>query len=279
MAGTMQDIPYRLQGGAQPTISTTPDGFIAAAPQSEDVHRSCLQFNGISDSARLPTDRNLGISNKWSVMLWVLPTQLVPVSTETLFEIHNLASSVDNANSFQIDIESSGDLVFRVFGNGGTVFKNFQITSTESGLAGVDGWFFNGEWSQIVVTWDGSDLNMYRNGYLMNQDMTAVTDLAGNQTNTNRSISIGSRVDNSNFFTGFMHSASYWSAALTQGAVRQIWNHGCGSTFNLNIGVEDYGPPVHDIRTLEAWWQLGKDLTDPVRDWSGNPNDLAVFVP
>ena len=63
MAGTMQDIPYRLEGGAKPTISTTPDGFVEAAPQSEDVHRSCLEFNGVADSARLPTDQDLGIGN------------------------------------------------------------------------------------------------------------------------------------------------------------------------------------------------------------------------
>ncbi len=277
MAGTMQDIPYRLQGGAKPTISTTPDGFVEAAPQSEDVHRSCLQFNGAGDSARLATDQDLRIANEWSVMLWVLPSQPEPLDTETLFEIHNLASPGDDANSFRIDIESPGTLVFRAFSSGGTTFKRFQIDSLESGLSGVDGWFFSGEWSQIVVTWDGSDFNMYRNGYLMNPDMTVVTDVAGTQTNTNRSISIGSRVDLTNFFTGFMHSASYWSEALTQGAVRQIWNQGCGSTFNLNIGVEDYGPSTHDIRTLEAWWQLGKDLTAPVMDWSLNSKDLAVF--
>jgi microcystin-dependent protein len=77
-----------------------------------------------------------------------------------------------------------------------------------------------------------------------------------------------------------MHSAAYWSEALPQGAIRQIWNHGCGSTFNLNIGVEDYGPAPaepYNVRTLEAWWQLGKDLTAPVTDWSGNAKDLAVF--
>jgi microcystin-dependent protein len=203
----------------------------------------------------------------------------VPASTETLFEIHSLDSPGDDANSFRIDLESSGTLVFRAFTSGGVSFKRFQIASIETASAGVDGWFFSGTWSQIVVTWDGADFNMYRNGYLMNPDMTAVSDLAGVQTNTNRSISIGSKVDLSDFFTGFMHSASYWSEALTQGAIRQIWNHGCGSTFNLNIGVEDYGPNTgYDVRTLEAWWQLGKDLTAPVKDWTRNARNLAVTV-
>ncbi|GAG53472.1 unnamed protein product, partial [marine sediment metagenome] len=70
----------------------------------------------------------------------------------------------------------------------------------------------------------------------------------------------------------------YWSEALTQGAVRQIWNHGSGSTFNLQIGVEDYGPDTgFDVRTLEAWWQLGKDMTAPVTDWTNNSKNLAVY--
>jgi microcystin-dependent protein len=278
MAGTMQDIPYRLLGGAKPTLAPTPDGFIAAAAQSEDVHRSCLEFSGIGDSARLATDQDLGIGNEWSVLLWVLPTNPEPVATETLFEIHNLDSPGDDANSFRIDIISSGEIVFRATTSGGATFKNFKINTTESGLSGIDGWFFSGEWSQVVVTWDGANFKIYRNGYLMNSDMTAVTDIGGTQTNTNRSISIGSKVDLSDFYTGFMHSAAYWSEALTQGAIRQIWNHGCGSTFNLNIGVEDYGPAAgYDVRTLEAWWQLGKDSTAPVKDWTNNSKDLAVF--
>ncbi|GAG45980.1 unnamed protein product, partial [marine sediment metagenome] len=195
MAGTMQDIPYRLVGGAKPTLGMTPDGFIEAAPQAEDVHRACLEFGGVSDSARLPADQDLNIGNEWSVMLWVLPTNLVPASTETLFEIHSLDSPGDDSNAFQISISSSGTLVFRAFTSGGATFKNFSIDSAETASVGVDGWFFSGTWTQIVVTWDGADFNMYRNGYLMNPDMTAVSDLAGTQTNTNRSISIGSKVD------------------------------------------------------------------------------------
>ena len=221
MPGTMQDIPYRLLGGATPTLACTPDGFIEAAPQSEDAHRSCLEFNGLGDSAKLSADQDLGIGNEWSVMLWVLPTQPDPFDTETLFESHSLASPGDDSNSFRIDIESSGTLVFRSFTSGGAVFKNFQIDTIESGLSGIDGWFFSGEWSQIIVTWDGSDFNMYRNGFLMNSDMTAVTDIGGSQTNTNRSISIGSRVDLANFFTGFMHSAAYWNYCT-------LWRR-CGS--------------------------------------------------
>jgi microcystin-dependent protein len=237
----------------------------------------------MSDGARLPVDQDLGISNEWSVMLWILPTDLTPSITNTLFEIHSLGSPGDDANSFRIDIVSPGTLVFRAFTSGGASFKTFSIDSTESGSAGVDGWFFSGTWSQIVVSWDGADFNMYRNGYLMNSDMTAVTDLAGTQTNTNRSISVGMKVDGTDLFTGYMHSAAYWSEALTQGAIRQMWNQGSGSTFNLNIGVEDYGPSIsgtpstpYNVRTLEAWWQLGKDTTAPVKDWTNNNNDLAV---
>ena len=48
--------------------------------------------------------------------------------------------------------------------------------------------------------------------------------------------------------------------------------------FNLHQGVEDYGPSDTNVRTLEAWWQLGKDLSAPVRDSSNNQRDLAVFI-
>ncbi len=267
------DIPYRLLGANKPTLSCTPDGFITAAPQSEDFHCSCLEFDGIGDAARLPTDQDLGLGNMWSVMLWVVPRDLDPVGTKTLFEIHNLASPGDDSNAFCIDILPGGTIQFRMFNNSGVLIKRFDMDSLESDTSGIDGFFFSAEeWCQIFVTWDGTDLTIYRNGYNITPDMTTITDVAGSQANTNRSLSIGATVEQTGFFKGFVHSVATWSAVLSQSAARTLWNQGAGAASNLFQGYDDYLDP----NLLESWYQLGKVDGDPVRDSTSNARHLTA---
>jgi len=266
------DIPYRFLGGGKPTLACTVDEFLKSSPQSEDFHCSSLVFGGSIDAAKLPLDQNLGITNAWSMMLWVVPTQLNPPDTETLFEIHKF-DPVDDDDSFRIDIEPGGTISFQLFSSSGALIKRFDIDSSESATSDIDGWFFGTDWNQIFVTWDGTNMLMYRNGYLMNSDMTVISDVPGSQANSLRSISLGAKVSDADFMTGSIHSAAYWSEALDQDAIRQIWNQGSGATFNLQIGVEDYSDP----RNLEGWWKLGKNVVSPVQDSTNNSRHLAVF--
>jgi len=207
------------------------------------------------------------------MMMWVAPTNLSPVDTETLFEIHNLASPANDNDSFRIDLIAGGTIQFRMFNNSGVLIKRYDMDSEESSSVGVDGFFFSAEeWCQIFVTWDGTDLVVYRNGYDITSDMTAITDVAGSQANTNRSLSIGSKVDQTDFFTGFVHSVATWSAALSQSAARTLWNQGAGATSNLLQGYDDYLDPS----PLESWYQLGKVDGDPVRDSTSNARHLTA---
>jgi hypothetical protein len=128
-------------------------------------------------------DQDLGITNAFTVNLWVRGSDLSNNSlTQTLFQIHELDPS-DAANAFDItlDPEVSGfdSLNFRLFSDSGVLIQRYE--------ASADSFFSaNDIWAMITVTWDGAVLTMYRNGEDNAAAITTVTNIAGDQTNTPR---------------------------------------------------------------------------------------------
>jgi len=231
------------------------------------------------NSARLRDgDTDLGIENEWSVMLWVAPSNLVPQNTEVLFDIHAVDPS-DDANAFRIEIDATGTIDFRLFSSSGILMKSYRMDSLDDlGTPGRQGFFFEeNQWAQIVVTWLGSSNSMkvYRNGVLMNSDMTLVTDLVGDQTNTDRSLALGAEVSAENPWIGFMHSAALWNSELSTSDIRILWNQGAGSNVQLHTGQDDY---LAD-RDLESWWRLGFSCIEPLIDHTSASRDLSPTGP
>jgi len=261
------DIPYRLLGAGQPTIGCAREGGLLVNPQSQDFHASSVIFNGVDDAARIPSDSNLSITNAFTVVLWVRGSDLENnVNTQTLFQIASIAGS--NTNRFDITLNpavSGFDFInFRLFNSSGVLIKRYQATSDI---------FFgdNDIWSMISVTWDGSVLSMYRNGENQSSNVNNITDIAGSQTNTNRSMSIGSKVDFSDLFSGRFHQVAVWNRALTQTEIRTIWNHGSGSRVNLQVGHDSY----NGQNDLVAWYKIGRNPENPVADFTPNNRNMV----
>jgi len=234
--------------------------------------------SGVNSARLRDGDTDLGIANEWSVMLWAAPSNLAPVNTETLFEIHTLDGD-DDSNAFRIDIDSTGTIDFRLFSLTGTLMKSYQMDALDDlGTPGRQGFFFEeNQWAQIVVTWLGSasSMKVYRNGVLMNSDMALVTDLIGEQENRDRSLSLGARVSAENAWAGFMHSAALWNSELSASDIRVLWNQGAGSNVQLHTGQDDY---LAD-RDLESWWRLGFSCTEPLIDHTSASRDLSPTGP
>ncbi len=265
------DVPYRLMGAGQPTLACSRSALVTQNPQSEEHHCSSIIFNGVGDGARLPSDQDLGITNAFTVNLWVNGSNLDNNSlTQTLFQIHALDIG-DNDNAFDITVDPDGSgfdlLNFRLFSLNGTLIQRYEAKADD---------FFgtNDVWSMITCTWDGAVLTMYRNGENNAAAITTITNIAGDQVNTLRAMSIGTRVDFSDFFAGRFHQVALWSRVLTENEIRTIWNQGGGSRVNIQIGHDSYDGQDD----IEAWYKLGKDPLAPVADFSGNGHNMAEFV-
>ena len=247
------DIPYRLLGGGQPTQACNRSNSFVANPQSKSHHNAAMFFNG-SDSAVIPGDSDLNVTNAWTHMVWCAPASLSPSSKQTIYSMGTVNGGL--TNSLDIAIETGGKLSVTMYNSGGTVFKKRRIAVEDTDTAGVDGFFFGANsWHQIVVTWDGATMTVYRNGLNMNSYMTNVTDIAGSQTNTLRSITAGNLHTPSlaQKFEGFIHSHAHWNLPLGQAEISTIYNAGSGTDVDLNLGHGDYVSNGN----LETWYRYG----------------------
>lgn len=265
------DVPYRLMGAGQPTISCSRDANLTANPQSQEHSCASAIFNGVGDGARLPMDEDLGITNEFTINLWVQGSNLSSASlTQTIYEIHELDEATDD-NAFSIIVEPDapgfGLLNFRLFNSSGTLIQRYRAKADV--FLGQ-----NNQWNMVTCTWNGTVLSFYRNGTNKDADMTIITNISGDQTNTPRSMSMGSKVDFTDFFAGRFHQVGLWDRVLAEEEIRTIWNQGAGSKVNLQIGHDDYDGQ-DDLR---AWYRLGKDPRAPVADFSGNGYNMAEFV-
>lgn len=269
------DIPYRLLGGGQPTLSCTRNLTLLSNPQSEDHHSASILFNGVGDAARLPLDQDIGIGGQWSVMLWASPGNLSPVTEMTLFEIHKL-DPVNDGNAIKISISSSGEFNVRVFSSAGVLLKRFTIAAEDTATATLPNGMFPSidNFVQIVCTFGSNVLTVYRNGLNITSLMTKLSDLAGVQTNTLRSMSIGSKVDFTEFFQGYLHQVATWNKVLSEDEIRTIWNQGAGSRVTLKQGQDGYNGQDN----LQSWYKLGLLISAPAADFSGNNRNMAPLV-
>lgn len=236
------DIPYRLLGGGQPTQACNRSTAALANPQSKNHHNVSMLFDG-SDSASLSSDVDLDITNSWTIMIWLSPGDLSPLSDQMIYSIGTL-DDAGKLNAVEILIETGGTFACKIFNNTGVLVKK----------RAVDGFFFDTNvWHQIVLTWDGATMTVYRNGVNMNPFMSNITDVAGSQTNTNRAITVGSSFVSGDQMVGVVHSAAHWNTALTQSEIVSVYNSGRGGDFDLNLGQEAYTSQG----SLRSWYQFG----------------------
>lgn len=262
------DIPYRLRGASQPTQSCNRKTGLLANPQARDTHSSSVLFDGVDDSAFLFPDVDLDIANAWSAMVWAAPLDLAPVTEQMIYNIGEFNGTTNN--SMEIVIEAGGTFVCKIFNSTGILIKKRTIAAEDTAAAGVDGFFFEtGSWTQIFLTWDGSTMNVYRNGTLMNPFMLNVTDVGGFQINTDRILSIGNRASpiNTSRFNGLVHSSAHWNVVLTIEQIRVLFNQGAGSRVDLNTGQDSYTSQGN----LRSWYKFGHvpSTIGSLEDFSG----------
>jgi hypothetical protein len=215
---------------------------------------SSMLYNGVDDASAISSNVDLGISNEWSHMVWAYPGDLSPGTDQTIYSTGELNGGL--SNSFDITIESGGVLSASIFNSSGVLIKKIQMPALDTSVTPTpNGFFFGNSWHQVVVTWDGSTIRVYRNGILMNPYMTNVTDIGGSQTNTARTITAGNYHTPflGNPFEGFIHSHAHWNVELSHANIAAIYNGGYGANFDLNSGQGGYD----NSSTLESWYQYG----------------------
>jgi len=229
--------------------------YVPTAVVSGFSHLVSVDFNGTDEIMKNTTNQNLGIANAWTVMFWMKPTGTSFTALQVPCEFSLAADTDENIISFIHDGTSAND--------------PFEVYIAESAGSGFKDYLYNNlivgdVWQQIVVTWDGTTLTLYKNGSSVAPSTLLAND-PGTMTNINRSVSVGANIVDTFPWVGRFHSLALWSIVLSAGEVTSIYNSGNGGGFDLS-SVQG--------AALQHWWQLGKAGDIGFDDGVGTSIDL-----
>jgi hypothetical protein len=196
----------RSGAGNNGTLTSSPTAAIGKAGQA-------LSFNGTTSFVDLgaPTALDLSGVNKFTLSAWVYPTA-TPNGAGVITEMYT--STVQYTIGFSNNVTPTGNSYPTVgFYNGA------WRAITESRAIDLN------QWSLITGTWDGTTMNLYRNGALV-----ATGTPGGPMPSADfLKVVIGKRHDTAgttNFFPGRIDEARIYNRALTATEVLALYNLG-----------------------------------------------------
>ena len=245
---------------------TTPAGSGSSAtlftviPPSSGQEVS-IDLDGSNEFFAKSTEVDIGIGNIWTISGWVNPASL----SESYNFIRIDSGVFPPGNNIAIREKNGGGLMeIRLEISGATVFKDYEYNN-----------FFPTEnvWYLVVITWDGTNLKMYRDGTEV-MPTTKQVDLSGTMTSTTRIIGLGTDIFNPTIDTwrGKAYSYAVWNTALSDLEVAAIYNLGDGR-FDLATDNSNYTSSL----SLLHWWRLGLDSNDIGKDYGTHTTLIDVL--
>lgn len=227
-------------------------------------------------SIRLPSGNNslsgglssYDIGNAWTIMLNIKPDNTNttnPAGRQTYFHISDSSPAVDLDN--RIDIAGSGtalrlDLIDES-GNSNER-KTYFYHNTVSGSI----------WFHFVTTWDGSNLNFYKDGIQRSPDSITNDDVIDQNATADKKLFLGKGdFTPERLLGGNIYSVAIWDVAISGSQISSIYNGGGQNLVNLKEDFGDYTSSAN----LQHWYRLGQDPNNKGKD-HGNATAVDLDV-
>jgi len=211
-AGTPRDISLQRSLDSSDLSSEQPGQF--------DQQRESVTFTGAAGNQQIRQSPAVswGIANAWSIFAWVRPTS----TAAGTFRIFRMGPSATQEWSYEITFWRDGTtLHVRIAGSTSTT----QIYQTYNSFFALDTWVY------IVVTWNGTTLQVYKDGSPVSWDTQPDNDSV-TQIDSTRYFSIsGLRMnytDPLEEWEGQIHSVGMWSSTLAAAEVADLVDFGDG---------------------------------------------------
>ena len=192
-----------------------------------------LSLNGTSNFFKLGTtsDSTLGGSTSFTVTAWVKPISFTPVQFQYIF---GSWGGGNTTKSYNLGILTSNKIRFQLFSTDGST------TTLDSSTNEIS----YGVWQNIAVTYDGTNLKMFKNGI---EDASSVVINNKVVYNSLYADSIGRRssVAYANYFYGDISNCAIWRNSVVNPVT--IYNNGVPANLN-NLSTKP-----------SYWWQLGSN--------------------
>ena len=204
-------------------------------PKSSNISKLSnysMSFDGSSELVDIGNDINFEYNDAFSYSFWVNPSSISGVkylfskyasSRGILIYLNSSSASGNNSLEFNLYNKASGSPSTRK-----------QINTNSSSMA------LPNEWTNIVITYDGSGLgsgvNFYKNGLIQTVNVTQDT-LAGNTILTSQDAYIGGNNFASSFFSGKLDHFAIFDYALSSSQVTSLYGNstnGVGDPMSLS---------------------------------------------
>jgi len=233
-------------------------GIVAPTPVAPVTGVSVVfdDTNSIEGAA----DQDLGFGNLFTVMLWARPDH---TSSNNVIEIGEFLGGAADRIRVRISASDTTGLIDAI------VVKVSSPTVPDFKSWKWDGVLAIDEWSHVVVTWDGTTIEVYVDSVLAT--VTAKTaDLVDVVGTTQRTI----KVSEDETYSGTLHQVAIWDTLLTETEIARIYNAGVTGVA-LDVDSVLYSSSAF----LQHWYQLGLDPADIGKDYgNGTDHDLTVLT-
>ena len=187
---------------------------------------SAVQFDGLSSYIEIPDSNVLDGGSQISIEAWVKPV----LGTRGSIVSKYIYSSTVNERVYEIDITNDGKVSFALSSNG-TSSGTIWLTSSTA--------ITNNAWNHIVATSNGTTMNIYINGALDNNTISAPPIIHSSSHN----LQIGAwKYDPSGttvaYFKGDIDEVRLLSKALSEDEITTDYALGAGS-HNITIYAKD----------------------------------------
>ncbi len=203
--------------------------------QPGDRYRS-LSFDGSNDYTNFAANSNLNLTTAGTVSLWVKLGSYSTSTIVTLLNIGNFNSSRDGYRIYHPTGTSVNTIRFQI----SSASASNQVDATNVPI---------GIWTNLTMTWNGSNLVGYVNGTQSGSTSQTLT------ASPSGALTLGN--SSGSAMNGSLDNIQLYSSALGSSQVSALYNGGAGNSSALTTN-------------LAAWWKLDEGSGQIIRDYSGN---------
>lgn len=189
----------------------TNNGTLINSPGFSSTNGGSIVFDGVDDYVTIPYQLSLRLSSQGTLNIWCYPTTLSQGFFAGLIGMTTGGNA--NQQSYYLHWRKLNNTIQAGIQNSGTY--NFIETPLPTSIA----------WYNFTFTWNGSFLNLYRNGISIStpiaqtinaQALTATVDVGGKMFQGDSG--------NQGYFTGYIPNTQIYNRALNSSEVLQNFN-------------------------------------------------------
>ena len=213
-----------------------------------------IQFDNSQNQKFQSDPATLGFSNTWTMQIWM---SAFDIDMGTIQYILEMKPSSGDANRISMFINNTtGQIEVSTFDSSGSGLKTYRWpnalrTSTSAVPAGS-------EHVHLALRWDGTTLDLFRNGTNMLEAGTLVKDLDNSGTmsdSPSRAVSIGNSIAGGQGIDTRLYTITIWDKALEDAEIETLANHGF---YSLDVRVNQ-GSYI-SVANLVHWFRMGQPV-------------------